>query len=170
MAKVFLDVRKQFGLDSIPVGPNVSGVDRVGIVVKRIGVLDLDYQKPRKIRRDPLLVRLVRLFLLDSVVAGNVEALVVVGLESGVGRRGPEAVEVYWKMAVKDGERVPRLGVRVEALRHEHVRAEIHRAPPKTSQQLRLNAHVADILRIFQRRNGRDFLGERERSGGGTAD
>ena len=44
-----------------------------------------------KFGRDPLLIELVGLFLLNAVVAGEVKALAVVGLQVGIGRRRCES-------------------------------------------------------------------------------
>ena len=57
-------------------------------------MLDLDDQQTRKFRRNPLLVELVRLFLLDAIVAGQVKALAVIGLQIGIGRLGAKALEI----------------------------------------------------------------------------
>jgi len=52
---------------------------------------DLDHQKTREILGNPLLVKGVRLLLLDPVVARQVEALRVVRDEVGIGRCRAEA-------------------------------------------------------------------------------
>ena len=67
-----------------------------------------------KFGRGPLLVELVRLFLLDAVVAGEVKALAVVGLQVGIGRRGAEAVEIVDEVVVEDDQREMRVGMFVE--------------------------------------------------------
>ena len=58
---------------------------------------DLDHQEAGEIRRDPLLVEGVVFLLLDAVVAGQMEAFGIVGLEVGIGRRGAKAVNVIGK-------------------------------------------------------------------------
>ena len=105
-AELFFDGGDEFGFDGVAIGAEVGGVHRVGIVVVRIGVLELHDQHAREVRAGPLLVELVRLFLLDAVVAGDVEALAVVGLEIGIGRLGAEVVEVGDEVIVKDDQRV----------------------------------------------------------------
>src|ERR1035441_9192574 len=45
----------------------------------------------------------------------------------------------------------------VEALRHENVRAQNHRAPPEGAQQLALDPDVPDVLGILRRGNRRDL-------------
>ena len=93
-AELFFQHRNQFGFDGVAVRTEIRRVHCVGIVVVRIGVVDLRDQDAREVWRDPLLVELVRFFLLDAVVAGDVEAVTVVGLEIRVGGLGAEAIEV----------------------------------------------------------------------------
>ena len=85
-AERLLDFRDQLVGDGVAVRTEVRGVHRVGVVVVRVGVLDLDDQNARKVGRGPVLVELVRLLLLDPVVASQVEALAVLGLQVRIGR------------------------------------------------------------------------------------
>ena len=89
-AEALLDLRDQLLVDGIAIGTQVRRVHRVAVVVVRIGVLDLDHEEAREVRGDPLLVERIRLLLLDPVVAGEVEALGVVGLEVRIRRGGAE--------------------------------------------------------------------------------
>ena len=63
-AKLFFDGGDEFGFDGVAVGADVGGVHRVGVVVIRIGVRQLHDQHAREVGAGPLLVELVRLFLL----------------------------------------------------------------------------------------------------------
>ena len=85
-AEFLFDRGNQFGFDGVAVGAQVRGIHGVGIVVIRIGVIDLRNEEARKFRRDPLLIELVGLFLLNFVVAGNVEAFAVIGFQIRIGR------------------------------------------------------------------------------------
>ena len=85
-AELFLNRGNQLGFDGVAVGAEVGGIDRVGIVVIGIGMIDLRDQEARESRRDPMLIELVGFFLLDAVVTGNVKAFAVIGLQIGVGR------------------------------------------------------------------------------------
>ena len=86
-AKLLFDRRDQLVLDGVAVGADVGRVHRVGIVVVGIGVLDLDDEHARKSGRDPLLIELVGLLLLNAVVTGQMKSFAVVGLEVRIGRR-----------------------------------------------------------------------------------
>ena len=94
-------------------------------------MIDLRDEQAGEFWGDPLLVKLVLLFLLDAVVAGDVEALAEVGLEIGIGRLGAEAFEVVIEVVFEDGEREARLGMLVEAFGDEDVGAEKHRTAPE---------------------------------------
>ena len=121
-------------------------------------MLNLDDEHAREVRRCPLLIELVGLFLLNAVVAGKVKALAVVGLEVGIGRRGAEAVEVVDEVIVKNDEREMRVGVFVEALGNENDGTDEHGAAPELCQHVALNADVADVLSVGRRLDrGNDF-------------
>ena len=107
-AKLLFDGRNQLVLDGVAVGADVGRVHGVGVVVVGIGVLDLDDEHAREAGRDPLLVELVGLLLLDAVVAGQVEALAVVGLQVRVGRGGAEvrrSRSTKWSWKIMSGKR-----------------------------------------------------------------
>ena len=128
-------------------------------------MLDLHDQEARKPGRDPLLIELVRLFLLDAVVARDVKALAVVGLEIRIGRLGAEAVEVRMEMIVEEQQRIVRLGMLIESLRHQHSRRQVHRPAPELGQQLALDLDVPDVLGVLRRRDRRDLLVEHNLDG-----
>ncbi len=121
-------------------------------------MVDLYNQKARELWADPLLVELVRLLLLDAVVAGDVKALAVVGLQVRIGRLSAEIAHAIGKVIVKNHQRKMRIGMVVEAFRHQHNRRQIHGPSPELRQQLALDFQVPDILRIFRLRDWRDFL------------
>ncbi len=148
----------EFGLDGFAVGAEVGGVDGVGIVVVGIRVIDLRDEQTREFRCDPLLVKLVLLFLLDAVVAGDVEAFAEVGLQIRIGRLGAEAFEVVIEVIFKNCEREVRAGMLVEAFGDEDVGAEKHWAAPEFCEELALDAHVADVFGVFGRGDGGNFL------------
>ena len=164
-AELFFERGDQFGFDGVAVGAEIGGVHRVGIVVVGIGVIDLRDEDAREVWRDPLLVELVLFFLLDAIVAGDVEALAEVGLEIRVGRLGAEAFEVVIEVIFEDRQREMRVGMRVEAFGDEDVGAEIHGAAPEFCEELALDAHVADVLGVFGRIDRRDFLIEGDGDG-----
>ena len=110
-----------------------------------------------------MLIELVGLFLLNAVVACNVEALAVVRLQIGIGRLGAEAVEIGVEVVFDDDEREMNIGMLVEALGHQHVGAEIHGTSPEFGEQRALDFDVADVLGVLRRRDGRDFLVEHDR-------
>jgi hypothetical protein len=57
-------------------------------------MLDFHDEEARKSRGGPLLIKLVGLFLLNAVVAGDVEALAVVGFEICIRRLGSKPFEI----------------------------------------------------------------------------
>ncbi len=116
-AEIFFDRGNQLGFDGVAVRAEVRGIHGVGIVVIRIGVIDLRDEEARKFRRNPLLIELVGFFLLNSVVAGNVEAFAVVGFQIRIGRSGAEAVEVVVEMIFENHQRKMRVGVGSRILR-----------------------------------------------------
>ncbi len=145
-AKLLFDGRNQLCFDGVAIGAHVGRVHGVGVVIEGVGVLNLDDQHPRKARRNPLLIELVGLLLLDAVVAGQVEALAVVGLQIRVGRRGAEVAEIIHKMVVKDDQREARVGVLVEALGHQHDGAQEHRPAPEFGQQARSGCGCGECI------------------------
>ena len=162
-AVLLLEVRHQLVGDRVAVGAEVLRVHRVGVVVVRVGVLDLDDQVARVVGPRPVLVELVRMLFLDAVVALDVEALGVGGLEVRIRRRLPEAADRVGEVPVVDDERVARVRVGVEALGHEDVRAEVHRAAPELREPLREDPLVPDVLRRRGIRDGRNDLVELDR-------
>ncbi len=85
-AVLLLEIRDQLVDDGVAVRPQVGGVHRVRVVVVRVGVLDLDHEHAREPGRRPVLVELIRLLVLDPVVAIQVEALRVLALHVRIGR------------------------------------------------------------------------------------
>ena len=136
-AEAPFDRRDQLLVDGIAVGPEVGRVHRVGVVVVRIGVLDLHDEEARKARRGPLLEEVIGLRLLDAVVAGQVEAPLVVGLEVRIGRGGAEVGDIVRVVPVEDHQRVARLGVLVEVLRAPARGRRGRRRVPRTSTTAR---------------------------------
>ena len=132
--------------DRVAVGAEVGRVDGVGVVVVRVGVLDLDDHHPRIVRAGPLLVELVGVLLLDPVVAGQVKPLAVLGLEVRVGGLLAEARERLREMAVEDDQGITGVGMRVEALGQQDVGAQVHGPAPELRQPLALDRLVLDVL------------------------
>jgi len=137
--KLFFDRRDQFRFNGIAVRAEIGGVDGVGIVVKGIGVIDFSDKNARKIGARPSLVELVGLFLLNPVVSGNVKSFAVVRFQIGVRRLGAETVKILIEMIFENCKGIPRVGMRVKALRDEDIGAEIERASPEPGKQRRLD-------------------------------
>ena len=157
-AEARLDERHELLHDGVAVRPEVRRVHGVRVVVVRVRVLDLNHEHARKVRSRPFPVEVVRGLLLGAVVAVDLKALAVLALQVGVGRRLAPVAEVGREVAVVDDERVPCVGVRVEAFRQEDVRAEVHVSSPELRQPLAPDAHVLHVLgirRCGQRRNDR---------------
>jgi hypothetical protein len=129
-------VRDQLAHDRVAVGADVRRVHGVAVVVERIGVLDLEHEEARKAGAGPGLVELVRLLLLDPVVAVQAEALAVVWLQVGIRRHLAEALERVREVAVVHDQRIARLRMLVEAVRQQHDGAELHRPAPELREQL----------------------------------
>ena len=159
-AEGLLDVRHELVGDGIAVWAEVLRVHRVAVVVVRVGVLDLDDEEAWKVRPGPQLVEPVRLLLLGAVVAGQVEALARHAFQRRVGRLLAKAGERVGKVTVIDDEGITRVGVLIESLGQEDVRAEIHRAAPELRQPLALDLHVLDVPGRRWIRNRRDHLVE----------
>ena len=159
---LLLEVGQQLLDDGVTPGAGVGRVDGVAVVVERCRVLDLDHDDAREAGSRPLLVELVRVLLLDDVVAGEVEAGGEVGLQCRVRRLGTEAGERVRKVPVIDEQRIARLGMRVPALGQQHVGADVHRPAPELRQQLALDALVADVFRVGRPRDLGDDLVERD--------
>ena len=85
-------------------------------------MLNLDHENPRKLRRDPLLILLVRLFLLDVVVTREMESLRIVRLQFRIGRCGAEVINAADEVVVKDHQRETRLRMFVKTFRYQHHR------------------------------------------------
>src|SRR5271168_4390946 len=99
-------------------------------------MIDLHDEDARKIGSGPLLIKLVRLFLLDAIVSGKVKALAVIRLEIWIGRLGAETMKIIVEMIFKNRQRKMCVGMRIKTFGHEHVGAQIHRAAPEFRQQL----------------------------------
>ena len=125
-------------------------------------MIDVRDQDARKAGRDPLLIELVSLLLLNAVVAGDVEALAVVRLQVGIGRLGAKAGEVGVEVIFIDDDRKMNVGMRIKSLGHQHVGAEVHGTSPEFGEQRALNLQVPDVFRVLRRRNRRDFLIEHD--------
>ena len=161
-AVLLLEIGDELVLDGVAVGAEVRGVHGVRIVVVGIRVLDLDHDRPREARPSPVLEELMRLRLLDPVVALEVKAVLVHGLEVRIRRLFAEALDGFGEVPVEDHERVARVRVVLEAERKEDVRAEKNVAPPELRQALAPDALVLDPLRGRRLGNGRDHLVERD--------
>ncbi len=81
-------------------------------------MLHLHNQNPRKVRPGPLLVELVRLFLLDPVVPRDMKSLTIVGLQIRIGRLSAKVRKITHEMIVKNCQRIMRFLVLVKSLRH----------------------------------------------------
>src|SRR5688572_24678193 len=110
-------------------------------------MLNLDQQNAREIRTRPVAVELVRVLLLNAVVAMQVEALVEIGSEIGIGRCCAPVAEVVWEMTVVDDQRITGIRMCVEAFRQQHMRTQIHVATPELAQSLTANLDVLYVLR-----------------------
>src|SRR5262249_8356997 len=105
------DFRDQLISNGIAVWSKVRGINRVGVVVIRVRMLDLDDEKVGKVWPGPIFVELVSLLLNDAVVTREFETLVVVGLEIWIRGLLAKTAQVSGKMAVKNHERILRFGV-----------------------------------------------------------
>ena len=159
-AELLFDGGNQLGFNGRAVGADVGGVDGVGVVVKGVGMLNLEDEIAGEAGGDPLLVEVVGLLLLNAVVAGEVEALAVVGLEVGVRRGGAEVVEAVGEVAVKNHEREMGVGVVVKAIGDENDGGEKDGAAPELGEDVALNAQMADIFGVGGRGDGGDDLRE----------
>ena len=173
-AEPLLDLGDELVRDRIAVRAEVLRVHRVRVVVVRVRVLDLDDEEAREARARPVLVELVRLLLLDAVVAVELEALASTRASgSGSGGVSRKPSKVVREVAVEDRQRVARLGMLVEALGQQHVRAEVHRPAPELRQPLALDPDVLDVLACpaaagsvgspVERRRAIDFVRSRDR-------
>ena len=125
-------------------------------------MLDLHDQKAREVGRYPFLKGCVRLLLLDAIVAFEMKAIGIHRLEIRIRRFGAKLGDILGKVPVKDHQRIVRLGMRVKALGQQHVRAEIHVAPPEPGEQLTANPDVLDEFGVGLCRSGRYFLVQRK--------
>src|SRR5579885_527316 len=121
-------------------------------------MVDLHDQHARKFWADPLLVKLIRLFLLNAVIAGDMKTLAVVRLQVRIGRPCAKVVETFRKMVVEDDEREVRLRMLVKTFRHEHNRRQVYGASPEFRQQRALNLQVTNVPRVLRFGNGWNFL------------
>ena len=165
-AELGLDGGHQFGFDGGAPGADIGGVDGVRVVVVGVRVLDLDGKEAWEAGRDPLLVFLVSLLLLDEVVAREVEAVGVHGLGVGVGRRGAKVLKAGGEVAVEDHLRVVSAGVLVEALGHEDDGGDVCGTAPELGQRGALDAQVTNVFGVGLGCDGRHHLVERDGDGG----
>jgi len=159
-AKALFDLGDEFVLDGVAVRPVVRRVDAVGVVVEGRRVLDLDQQHARETLAGPGLEELPLELLLDAVVTRELEALAVVGLERGIGRRLAPARRRRRKVAVVDHERIARARMVVEALRQGDEGAEVRVATPELRETLAADADVFDPRRVLELRQRRDDLAQ----------
>ena len=82
----------------------------------------------------------------DPVVAGQVEAIVVVGLQVFVGRFLAEPAKSLGKVSVEDDERVARGRMGIESFGQEHVGSQVHWPAPEFGESFALDALVLDVL------------------------
>src|SRR3954464_11214741 len=108
-------------------------------------MLDLHDQDAGEIRPRPLLVKLVSLFLLDLVIARDMEPLTIVRLQVRIRRLRAKVGKVAYEMIVKNCKRIMRLGVLVKSLRYQDDGAQKHRPAPELCQQLALDPDVANV-------------------------
>jgi hypothetical protein len=126
-------------------------------------VFNLDDQEAREVRGNPFLIEGIGLLLLDAVVAGQMEALRIIGFEIRIRGRGAESGNVVGIMSVKDHQGITHGRMRIESLGQQNVRAKKYVASPKTRQQFTANADVPNELGIRFRHNALDFLVEQQR-------
>ena len=155
-AELGFDLGDELGFEGVAVGAEVGGVYGVGVVIEGVGVLELDDEDAGEVGRGPLLVLVVGLLLLDAVVAGEVEALGVVGLEVGVGRGRAEVGDIGDEVIVEYGVGVVGGRVLVKALRDEDDGGDEHGAAPEFGEERGLDADVADVFGVGLRGDGGD--------------
>src|SRR5262249_31786125 len=163
-AELLLYVRYQLVIDRVAVWPQVGRIDRVGIVVVRIRMLNFDNDESREVGADPVLVKLIGVFLLNFVIARDFEAFDVIGLQVRIGRRFAESAEGLREMAVKHHQRVTSFGMLVETVWQQDTGPKVHRTSPEFRQLLALNLYVFDVLGVFRRLYRRYRLIERDRN------
>ena len=93
------------------------------------------------------------------------EAVRVVGLEIGIGRRGAEVGNIVGIVALEDHLGIVGVGVLVKALGQQDDRREIHGTSPEFCQQRTLDADMANVLGIGLGRDRTDNLVEGEVDG-----
>jgi hypothetical protein len=164
-AELFFDVRIEFGDQSIAVRADVCGIDGVGIVIKRIGVLRHDDQHAGKAAGGPILIQLVG--IIDAASSSSAPPS-----SAAFARRQrlfAKCVERRREVALRIHYRIMRVGMLVKSVGQENDRAQIHRPAPELTQQLALNP---DVLYEFcvgdglDRRNGLGQLDAHCRAGG----
>ena len=148
-AKLLLNIGYQFVGNGIAIGAQIGRINGIGAIVIGIGVLHFYDNDPRKIGGGPFLVKIIGFLLLNTVVAGQPEALAVVGLQVFIGRLGTEAAKGVGEMAVEDNQRIVCFGMLVKALRQQYMGTQIHIAPPEVAQQLAFHFHMADVFGVF---------------------
>ena len=131
-------------------------------------MLDLDHQIARMVGPGPGLVEVIGLLLLDPVVAVDLEALAVVTFQIRVGWRLAEAADVGREMAVEDGERISGVGMLVESMGQQYVRAQ--RKQPTvivgeirnlSHEHINVNTFVADMERSLINSGKVEFVASR---------
>ncbi len=110
----------QLCFDGFTVRPKVCGIDCVGIVIVGVGVLHLDDEEARVVFCGPLLVEVIRFLLLDAVIAREMKAVRVVGLQLWIRSFGAEFSKAVVEVIVKKQQR--KMGIRmfVETLWNKH--------------------------------------------------
>ena len=163
------DLGNEFVGDGVAVRAEVLGVHRVGVVVVGVRVLDLHHQHPGEVVARPVLVELPGVFLLDPVVAVEVEPRRVLALQVGLRRLLPPAPEGVGEVAVVDGDRITRVGVVIETVRDEHPGPEFGGRAPELGEEVALDLHVLHVLRLRGHRQRGDLLVEHDVDRGGAA-
>src|SRR5262245_56652120 len=163
-AELLLYIRYQLLVDRVAVRPQVGRIDRVGIIVVRIRMLDFDNDEAREVGADPVLIKLIGVLLLNVVIARDFKALDVIGLQVRIGRRFAESAEGVREMPMKHHQWVTSFGMLVETVWQQDAGPEVHRASPEFRQLLALNLYVLDVLGVFRRLNRRYHLIERDRN------
>src|ERR1700678_1138845 len=164
-----LDHWDEFVIQCGTVRSHIGGVDRVGIVIVRIGILNVEKDDAGENACDPILIELV-------AVLGP-QLLVAFG--GGWWRRGKERYgsgEVCVVVVLKNHERIAGIGVLVEAVRQQNPGAKVHIATPKLAELVASESDEFEPFRggtpgrnldriLISARDGRDDLVERELDG-----
>ena len=159
-AKPFLDSWNQLVLDGVAVRTHVGRIHCVGVIIEGVCVLQLDDEDARKTWRNPLLIELISLLLLDTVVACEMEALTVVRLQVRIRRSGAKTIEAVDKMVVENQQREVGIRMVVKALRHQNDSTQKHGPAPELRQYIALNTNMPDIFRVGLSGDRRNYFSE----------